>query len=169
MRKMLFELNGTAAVAEMLDDVVPATCDAIWDILPVEGMSIHANWSSREIMLHLEGDKVLRLPAEGPRRRGTTAPGDIIFYWRSPQMSRGRQLADSAQFQRELSEFAIFYGDPSGGGMAAEDPVRMGRESDLQTQTLFARFVDASPEFRRACEDIRHKGLQKLVVRRLEE
>jgi hypothetical protein len=120
-------------------------------------------------MLHLEGDKILRLPAEGPRRRGTTAPGDIIFYWRSPQMSRGKQLAYSAQFQRELSEFAIFYGEPSGGGMAAEDPVRMGRESDLQTQTLFARFVDASPEFRYACEDIRHKGLQKLVVRRLEE
>ena len=169
MRKVLLELNGTTAVAEMLDDVVPNTCDAIWNILPVEGMSIHANWSSREIMLHLEGDKILRLPAEGPRRRGTTAPGDIIFYWRSPQMSRGKQLAYSAQFQRELSEFAIFYGEPSGGGMAADDPVRMGRESDLQTQTLFARFVDASPEFRHACEDIRHKGLQKLVVRRLEE
>jgi hypothetical protein len=169
MRKMLFELSGTTAVAEMLDDVVPMTCDAIWNILPVEGMSIHANWSSREIMLHLEGDKVLRLPAEGPRRRGTTAPGDIVFYWRSPQMSRGKQLAYSAQFQRELSEFAIFYGEPSGGGMAADDPVRMGRESDLQTQTLFARFVDAPPEFRHACEDIRHKGLQKLVVRRLEE
>jgi uncharacterized protein DUF3830 len=169
MRKMLFELNGTTAVAEMLDDVVPNTCDAIWDILPVEGMSIHANWSSREIMLHLEGEKVLRLPAEGPRRRGTTAPGDIIFYWRSPQMSRGKQLAYSAQFQRELSEFAIFYGDPSAGGMAADDPVRMGRDSDLQTQTLFARFVETPPDFLMACESIRHNGLQKLVVRRLEE
>jgi hypothetical protein len=169
MRKLLFELNGTTAVAEMLDEVVPNTCAAVWEILPVEGMSIHANWSGREIMLHLEGDKFLRLPAEGPQRRGTTAPGDIILYWRSPQISRGRQLAYSAQFQRELSEFAIFYGDPSGGGMAANDPVRMGRESDLQTQTLFARFVETPPDFLRACENIRHKGLQKLVVRRLEE
>jgi hypothetical protein len=165
---MLFELSGTTAIAEMLDDVVPKTCDAIWDILPVEGMSIHANWSSREIMLHLEGDKVLRLPAEGPLRRGTTAPGDIVFYWRSPQMSRGKQLAYSAQFQRELSEFAIFYGDPSAGGLAADDPVRMGRGSDLQTQTLFARFVEAPPDFLGACESIRHDGLKKLVVRRHE-
>jgi hypothetical protein len=169
MRRMLFELSGTAAIAEMLDDVVPKTCDAVWDILPVEGMSIHANWSSREIMLHLQGDKILRLPPEGPLRRGTTAPGDIIYYWRSPQMSRGKQLAYSAQFQRELSEFAIFYGDPAGGGMAADDPVRMGRDSDLQVQTLFARFIDTPPAFLRACEDIRHKGLQNLVVKRLEE
>jgi hypothetical protein len=169
MRKMLFELSGTTAVAELLDDVVPNTCDAVWNSLPVEGMSIHANWSSREIMLHLQGDKILRLPAEGPLRRGTTAPGDIIYYWRSPQMSRGKQLAYSAEFQRELSEFAIFYGDPSAGGMAATDPVRMGRDSDLQVQTLFARFIDTPRDFLMACEAIRHEGLQKLVVRRLEE
>jgi hypothetical protein len=86
---MLFELGGAKAVAEMLDDVVPKTCDAVWKILPVEGMSIHANWASREIMLHLAGDKILRLPAEGQLRRGTTAPGDIVYFWRSPQMSRG--------------------------------------------------------------------------------
>ena len=168
MRKMLFELNGTKAVAEMLDDVVPKTCDAVWKILPVEGMSIHANWASREIMLHLAGDKILRLPAEGRPRRGTIAPGDIVYFWRSPQMSRGKQLAYSAQFQRELSEFAIFYGDPAGGGLAAEDPPRTGRDSNLQVSTLFARFIDVPAGFLRKCEEIRHKGLQKLVVTRLE-
>ena len=168
MRKILFELGGTRAIAEMLDDVVPKTCDAVWNILPVEGMSIHANWASREIMLHLQGDKILRLPAEGRARRGTTAPGDIVYFWRSPQMSRGKQLAYSAQFQKELSEFAIFYGDPAGGGLAAEDPPRTGRDSNLQVSTLFARFIDAPPEFLRKCEEIRHKGLQKLVAKRFE-
>jgi hypothetical protein len=164
---MLFELGGAKAVAEMHDDIVPKTCDAIWKILPVEGMSIHANWASREIMLHLQGEKLLRLPPEGPRRR-TTAPGDIIYFWRSPQMSRGKQLAYSAQFQRELSEFAIFYGDPAGGGLAADDPARDGKDSDLQVTTLFASFVDVPKDFRLKCEEIRHNGLQKLVVRRLE-
>ena len=168
MRKIVFELGGTRAIAEMLDDVVPKTCDAVWNILPVEGMSIHANWASREIMLHLQGDKILRLPAEGHARRGTTAPGDIVYFWRSPQMSRGKQLAYSSQFQKELSEFAIFYGDPAGGGLAAEDPPRTGRDSNLQVSTLFARFIDAPPEFLRKCEEIRHKGLQKLVAKRFE-
>jgi Protein of unknown function (DUF3830) len=68
MRKLLFELGGTQAVAEMHDDVVPKTCDAVWNALPLEGTAIHANWSSREIMLHLHGEKILRLPPEGPSR-----------------------------------------------------------------------------------------------------
>lgn len=167
MRKLLFELGGAAAVAEMHDDVVPNTCDAVWDILPVEGMSIHANWASREIMLHLAGDKILRLPPEGQPSRGTIAPGDIVYFWRSPKMSRGKQLAYSSEFQRELSEFAIFYGEPSGGGLAANDPARSAGP-DLQVVTLFASFVDLPGEFTDKCEEIRHNGLQKLTVKRLE-
>ena len=168
MRKLVFEIGGSSAIAEMHDDEVPRTCDAVWNVLPVEGMAIHANWASREIMLHLSGDKILRLPHEGQSRRGTTAPGDIVYFWRSPQMSRGKQLAYSSEFQRELSEFAIFYGDPSAGGLAAEDPARDGRDSDLQVSTLFATLVDIPREFRLKCEEIRHKGLQRLVVKRLE-
>jgi Protein of unknown function (DUF3830) len=168
MRKLLFELGGTRAIAEMHDDAVPRTCDAIWDILPVEGMSIHANWSSREIMLHLQGDKLLRLPPEEPPRR-STAVGDIVFFYRSPQMSRGKQLAYSSQFQRELSEFAIFYGDPAAGDLIAHDPARDGSDSNLQVSTLFATFVDLPRDFREKCEEIRHHGLQKLIVTRFAE
>jgi hypothetical protein len=168
MRKLVFELNGTTAVAEMHDDIVPVTCDAVWHMLPVEGMAIHANWSSREIMLHLHGEKILRLPPEGTARRGTTAPGDIVYFWRSPQMSRGRQLAYSSEFQRELSELAIFYGDPAGGGLAADDPARSGRDLHLQVATLFATLVDIPKEFAQKCEEIRHNGLQRLAVRRVE-
>jgi len=167
MRELVFELGGTRAIAQMHDDIVPRTCDAVWNILPVEGMSIHANWASREIMLHLSGDKILRLQPEGPKRR-TTAPGDIVYFWRSPQMSRGQQLAYSSEFQRELSELAIFYGDPAAGGLAAADPPREGRDSDLQVSTLLATFIDIPREFAHKCEEIRHNGLQRLVVKRLE-
>jgi len=168
MRKLLFALSGTTAVAEMHDDVVPKTCDAVWTMLPVEGLAIHANWSSREIMLHLHGEKILRLPPEGPVRRGTTAPGDIVYFWRSPQMSRGKQLAYSSESQRELSELAIFYGDPAAGGVAADDPARSGRDTNLQVSTLFATFTEIPKEFARKCEEIRHHGLQRLVVTRLD-
>ena len=167
MRRLLFELAGTTAIAEMHDDVVPNTCNAVWDMLPVTGMSIHANWASREIMLHLEGDKILRLPPEGPPHHGIIAPGDILYFWRSPQMSRGKQLAYSSEFQRELSEFAIFYGDPSAGGLAANDPARSG-DPELQVTTLFASFIDLPVTFTDRCEDIRHNGLGKLIVKRFE-
>jgi hypothetical protein len=168
MRKLLFELGGTTAVAEMHDDIVPKTCDAVWNVLPVEGMAIHANWSGREIMLHLDGEKILRLPPEGPAGRGSTAPGDIVYFWRSPQMSRGKQLAYNSQFQRELSELAIFYGDPAGGGLAADDPARSGRDSNLQVSTLFATIIDIPKAFAQKCEEVRYNGLQRLIVRRVE-
>lgn len=168
MRRLLFELGGIRAVAEMHDDIVPKTCDAVWNVLPLEGLAIHANWSSREIMLHLHGEKILRLPAEGPARRGTTVPGDIVYFWRSPQMSRGTQPAYSAEFQRELSELAIFYGDPAGGGLAADDPARSGRDSNLQVSTLFATFIELPKAFAQKCEDIRHHGLQNLLVKKWE-
>ena len=169
MKRMLFDIEGEKAVAEMFEDVVPKTCAAIWNILPVEGMSIHANWASREIMLHLAGDKILRLKPEGPRRQGGTAPGDISYFWRSPQMSRGQQKAYAAQFQRELSEFAIFYGEPSGGGVAASDPARSGRDLGLSVSMTFAHFVDLPMGFVKKCDGIRHEGLKKLVVTRLED
>jgi hypothetical protein len=165
-RKVVFELGGTRAIAEMHDEEVPRTCDAVWKILPVEGMSIHANWAGREIMLHLEGDKVLRLPPEGPRAR-CTAPGDVGYFFRAPRLLRGTQAAYSAQFQRELSELTIFYGNPAGGGLVAQDPARYGRDSGLITMK-WATLIDAPREFLQKCEEIRHKGLQKLVLRALD-
>ncbi|MCE2529583.1 MAG: DUF3830 family protein [Acidimicrobiia bacterium] len=168
MRKLVFELEGIQAIAELHDDTVPDTCDAVWEILPVEGMSIHANWASREIMLHLQGDKILRLPPEGPSSHGIVAPGDIVYFWRAPQMSRGKQLAYSSEFERELSEFAIFYGEPSGLGLAASDPAR-GADPTLQVTPLFATLTDLPADFMNKCEEIRHKGLKRLVVKRYEE
>jgi hypothetical protein len=53
--------------------------------------------------------------------------------------------------------------------MAADDPARSGRESNLQVATLFATLIDLPKEFARKCEDIRDHGLQRLVVRRLEQ
>lgn len=67
MRKLLIELGGTRTIAERHDAVVPKTCDAVWTVLPLEGMAIHANWSGREIMRRLHGETILRLQPEWPR------------------------------------------------------------------------------------------------------
>jgi hypothetical protein len=77
-------------------------------------------------------------------------------------------LAYSSEFQRELSELAIFYGDPAAGGVAADDPARSGRDTNLQVSTLFATFIDIPKDFARKCEEIRHYGLQRLIVKRLD-
>jgi hypothetical protein len=165
-RRIEFNLAGAKAAAVMHDDVVPKTCEAIWKILPVEGRTIHANWSNREIMLHLGGKYFLKLEEEGPDDPDPTAPGDIRYYYRAPQMSRGSQKAYDPQFSRELSEFAIFYGFPSGG---EADPIRSRpSQPGLAVHTLFATFEDVPNDFLLKCWDNRTKGLQPISVRRLE-
>lgn len=169
-RKIVLDLDGQEATAVLLEKFSPKTCEAVWNILPVEGNAIHANWSGREIMLHLEGESLLRIPSERRQRSHVVAPGDIYYFWRDAQLSRGKQLAYSAQFQRELSEFAIFYGEPCGEGLEADDPGRQLRQTELTSLTKFATLDKPIPKgFLEKCEANRSQGLKRLVVSRFEE
>jgi Protein of unknown function (DUF3830) len=167
---MLLDLDGVQATATLFDEHAPKTCEAIWNVLPVTGRSIHANWSGREIMLHLEGDKVLRLPQEVPVHSNFIYEGDIHYFYRASSLSRGKQLAYSAQFQRELSEFAIFYGEPAGEGVSAYDPPRAPHTDALHVVCKFATLDRPIPrEFKMKCESLRHEGLKPLTVGRYVE
>lgn len=167
VRKIKLELEGASALATLFDEHVPRTCEAIWNILPVSGKAIHANWSGREIMLHLEGEKVLRPPQEMSVHSNFTAEGDIHFFYRASSLSRGKQLAYSAQFQRELSELAIFYGSPAGEMLAAYDPARTPYEGGLHVLAKVASLDKPIPEdFRAKCESTRHEGVKLLTVTR---
>jgi len=53
--------------------------------------------------------------------------------------------------------------------MAADDPARSGRDSNLQVSTLFATFIDIPKQFAQKCEEIRSNGLQRLIVARLDQ
>ncbi|MFH0848423.1 MAG: DUF3830 family protein [archaeon] len=166
-RRFVINLDGAEATAVMHDKEMPKTCDAMWNLLPIEGVrSIHANWANREIMLHLTGKYLVRLPQEGPETTGPTAPGDIRYFYRAPQMSRGVQKAYDAQFSRELSEWAIFYGQPSGG---EGDPIRSRpKQPGLSVHMLFATFEEIPDDFLLKCYKERTRGLQPISVRRLE-
>ena len=169
-RRILLDLDGTRATATLYDEFAPKTCEAAWDILPVTGRAIHANWSGREIMLHLEGEKILRLPQEMKVRSNFVTEGDITYFYRASQMSRGKQLAYSAQFQRELSEFAIFYGSPAGEGLSAYDPARTPYKEGVHVLNKFATLDRPIPEeFRLKCETLRREGLKPLTVSRYSE
>lgn len=169
-RKISLDLEGAKATATLYDDYAPKTCEAIWNILPVSGKAIHANWSGREIMLHLEGEKVLRPPQEVKVHSNFTAEGDIHFFYRSASLSRGKQLAYSAQFQRELSELAIFYGSPAGEMLAAYDPARTPYEGGVHVLAKVASLDKPIPQdFRRMCESTRHEGVKLLTVSRHSE
>jgi hypothetical protein len=167
MRKILLDLDGAKATATLFDEYVPRTCEAIWGILPVSGKAIHANWSGREIMLHLEGEKVLHPHQEAKIHSNFIAEGDIHFFYRASSLSRGKQLAYSAQFQRELSELAIFYGSPAGEMLAAYDPARTHYEGGVTALAKVGSLDKPIPdEFKKKCESIRHDGVKPLTVSR---
>jgi hypothetical protein len=168
-RKLLLDMDGATATASLFDEYAPKTCEAVWNILPVTGRSIHANWSGREMMLHLEGDKILRLPQEVPVHSNYIYEGDIHYFYRASSLSRGKQLAYSAQFQRELSEFAIFYGEPAGEGLSAYDPPRTPYADGVHVVCKFAALDRPIPQaFKMKCESARYEGLKPLTVSRHE-
>ena len=118
-------------------------------------------------MLHLEGDKILRPPQEMKVHSNFTAEGDIHFFYRASSMSRGKQLAYSAQFQKELSELAIFYGLPAGEMLAAYDPARTPYEGGIHVLAKVASLDKPIPEeFKRKCELTRSEGVKPLTVSR---
>ena len=168
MRKMILDLDGTKATGILFDEYVPKTCEALWNILPVSGKAIHANWSGREIMLHLEGEKVFRPPQEAKVHSNFIREGDIHFFYRSASLSRGKQLAYSAQFQKELSELAIFYGAPAGEMLAAYDPPRTPYESGIHVLAKIGSLTMPIPdEFKSKCESTRHEGVKPLTIGKL--
>jgi len=170
-RKMEFEIEGAKALAVMHDDLTPKACDAIWEKLPLEGMSIMAKWACREIMLHLTGDMYIELEQEGPKLL-YTAPGDIRYFFRGPSLL-GSQKDYTPEFQRKLCEFAIYYGTPT---PSADDPGRMMDEDKWEAKPTiprihvpFSHFERPIPrDFYLKCESIRH-GRKKLTIRRYEE
>jgi len=167
LNKILLTLDGVEATGTLYNEHVPRTCEALWNILPVSGKAIHANWSGREIMLHLEGEKVFRPPQEVKIHSNFIREGDIHFFYRAGSLSRGKQLAYSAQFQRELSELAIFYGSPAGEMLAAYDPARTPHESGKHVLAKIGSLDMPIPEeFKRKCESTRHEGVKPLTVAR---
>jgi len=173
MRKMEFELDGAKAKAIMLEDAVPKTCEAIWNKLPLSGMSIHAKWAAREFMLHLSGKNRIILKPEGPSAEEDIAGtlhqvpfgmGRISYFFREAGVLRGVQRDYSPEFQRELCEFAIYYGH---GAPSIQDP---GRQPDptKSVNIWFATFEEPIPkDFVAKADAMQYEGMKPLAIRRL--
>ena len=47
--ELALKLKGVRAVATLLEEEAPRTCNAVWDALPIEGETYHAKWAGREL------------------------------------------------------------------------------------------------------------------------
>jgi len=80
----------TIAVAELREDLAPKSCQALWDVLPVEGKAIHGRWGGSEVWMGLPPIKL----TEYENETIFPAPGDILLVRIAPN----------------VFDFAIFYG-----------------------------------------------------------
>jgi hypothetical protein len=77
-RRITITLGKARAVAELLEDDAPKTCDLIWNMLPLEGITGHSIDSGKEVLMNLD-----REPGFFPENQTIhELPGDVIFYYK---------------------------------------------------------------------------------------
>jgi hypothetical protein len=78
--EILLESRGVRAVAELLDEEAPKTCEAVWQGLPQSGPIWHAKFANNEIFIQ-PGSPV---PAEVREQCNATGLVDLaLFYGRN--------------------------------------------------------------------------------------
>ena len=77
-RTLVFTIleEGISAVADLLDERAPRTCELVWERLPVEGRLIHGMYSGPELFILLDG-----FHGVGPENQvSRPLPGDIGYF-----------------------------------------------------------------------------------------
>jgi hypothetical protein len=142
--------NGAFAVADLLEDDCPNTCEALWDLLPLRITAIHDIWSGHLILAHLDNTLVLQ-----PENVLTyiPVPGDIFYYYRPPNYVRGAPYG-----RTESAEFGIVYGrDTRPQGPRGPEAVN-----------LFANITSGLPGFAAACEEMIYRGQRDVLIEKVD-
>lgn len=80
MRTLELEIEGVKVVARLLDKDAPETCQALWDVLPLEDQVIHSHWAGGRLHTTHHPDLNLDLSSY-PRVENASSyqgPGDVI-------------------------------------------------------------------------------------------
>lgn len=143
--------TGEFALAEMLDDEAPRTCQLVWEMLPVEHDLIHGRYSGCEAFVLLDGVRA----APDENRTQLPLPGEIC-YW----TDAGSAVTSGAEPVAEIL-FAFDRG-----------VTIRGAEGVPTFANLFARIPGDWKydwvDFQRACARIRTAGCQPLRIERVE-
>src|SRR4051794_17608709 len=67
------------ALADLLEEEAPKTCEIVWERLPVESRLVHGMYSGPELFIFLAGFP----PAPPENQVSRAVPGDV-GYWHSP-------------------------------------------------------------------------------------
>ncbi len=145
--------EGVSALATLLDDMAPKTCDCIWDLLarPVENMGIHAMWTGREISFGIPHERFpdnegLKVPPEN--QTVIPIPGDLIWNGYAPYQWQGKP--------HPVYDFGIFYGRDS----------RLLLPVGWRPSNRFGTIDENLEEFAGVCARCQSEGVKKIRLER---
>lgn len=152
------ESRGVRAVAELLDEEAPLTCQAVWDALPLSGGTYHAKWANNEVY-------ILTPPfaAQEPGKENATVfpiPGDLLYFFVPPGGHVPPEMRKECQ-ETGVIDIAIFYG---------RNNYLLGADGHMPGN-LFATITEGYKELAAACQDLWRNGAasERMTFSRLAE
>ena len=152
--KLTFVEENVSAVAELLEDKAPETSKCIWNLLekPVEGTTIHAMWTGRELSFPIPPERFpnnegLKVPPENQTVLPIT--GDLIWNAYHPYQWRGNP--------QPVYDFGIFYGRDS----------RLLLPVGWRPSNWFGQIVENLLDFAAVCALCQSEGRKVLRLERI--
>lgn len=144
------EQRGVSCRARLLDDLAPATCAAVWDVLPASGDAFHAKFARNEVYT------LLPRIAAAPRRENPTItpiPGDVCLFdfepWEIGNPAYGYDPGSAAHADQGATDLAIFYD---------RNNLLINGDVGWVPGSVFGAIEEGLPEMAAACNDVWRRG-----------
>jgi Protein of unknown function (DUF3830) len=153
--ELSLKLKDVHAIATLLEDEAPRTCNAVWGALPIEGETYHAKWAGRELYT-----LVAPFPI-GPGAENATVtpiPGDVLYFDVSPD-TIDLPVALRRLHPKGLVDLAVFYG---------RNNLLLG-PAGFMPGNLFATITEGLDSYARACNELFREGMvnERFIIRRI--
>jgi hypothetical protein len=153
-----FRKRNVRAVAVLLEDLAPRTCEAVWKSLPQEGDTYHAKYASNEVYT------LVPPLAENPGPENTTIypiPGDVCYFYFPTGYPVPKDAREMQQTHGAIVDLAIFYD---------RNNLLLSPASGYVPGNVFATITEGLPKLAEACESIWREGSigERLAFHRVE-
>jgi len=143
--EILLVRKQVSAIATLLEEEAPRTCEAVWDALPLEGDTFHAKWAGRE--LYTLVPPLRKRPGE-ENATITPIPGDLVYFEVSPD-SIDVPVETRRAYPEGLADIAVFYG---------RNNLLLG-PAGFMPGNLFGTVTEGFEAFSRACFELFREGV----------
>jgi hypothetical protein len=162
--EITLEQRGARAVARLLDDAAPRTCDAVWAALPLSAPAFHGKYARNEVYHLVPG---FADPEPGPENTSVTPiPGDLMYFSFSADQlftpSHGYRADETPSSSERVVDLAYFYG---------RNNLLLNGDQGWVPGNVFGTIVEGLDALAAASQDLWLRGVEgeRLAFRRLED